>query len=1266
MMKRSSRYLYIGLVVLLPWILIAQNICINEVMSSNETTLADEDGDFPDWIELYNNADSTINLEGYGISDDSLNLRKWLFPEISLLPNTHLLIFASGKDRSAAVSHWETVIREGDNWKYQVGNASIPSNWMDLSYDDTGWSAGPSGFGYSDSDDATVINDLASIYTRKKFEIEDTSAVLDAVLHVDYDDAFVAYLNGQEIARSNIGTSGIPVSYNQFANGDHEAVMYNGNSPEKFGIGFAKSYLKNGENILSVQGHNKSATSSDMSLIAFLSLGLNYIPQDTVGTVPILGLTLPLDHTNFKINSAGESLYLTSQHGQILDALRTNSIPEDISYGRKPDGGQDWYLFDSPTPGDVNDSNGYTSISAMPEFSYTRGFYNETFYLILIAESANSYIRYTTDCSKPTRSIGTLYTGPIEISKMTTIRAIAYEDSSSASDVRTHSFIFPANVLTQDDSDLPVEQHSRDHVFWTEEFDMSDVSQSDEEMIEALMDIPTIFVSAPYDSIFGIAGIHRGQNLEEYGGDPVDPNWIELVECSVEWIYPENYSNNRFKNWQENCGIKIQGGAGRWYNGDMDHKQSFTLEFKSKYGEGTLKNDYLVSAPFNSESAPEKFDKIILRTGFNRDWGSLWDPANYAYTRDQFARDLQILMSGWGNHGTYAHLYINGKYWGQYNPCERMDDDALAIYFGGESEDYFFGKGKGGVQSGNPDRYNYLNNTDWTNRQFSEIEEYLVVDTYIDVIIVNCIGNVGDAPQYYYGGSTNPPGPIYFTAWDMEDSFDGGARRTGPPVSMETYNFPTYTDDQFKAYFKLKNNIDFKMKFADRIYKHCFNDGILTDQRITAVWDSSCKTIEKSILCEIARWMDERSNRNVYDYDHWKEECNDVRTDLIGIADKYVAEVRKSGMYPNIDPPVFKSGIEIISTDIYYCPENFSLDLSFLFPQSGVIYYTIDGTDPRTWNLTGNVSENALQVAGIDTTIPITQVTVVKARIKDSDTWSPLAEIKIIPGQTSSIVINEINYDSDADFDTEDWVELYNNSNTDISLAGWTIKDSIDTNLFVFDSQTILKKDSYLIVCRDTSDFKSFFLNVENCVGDLDFKFGNDGDIVRIFDNNNMLIDSVHYDNEAPWPVGAAGAGSTLELINPDYDNTHPESWQASKLYGTPGGDKNSTPINVLSVEQKSQYIPLLTQLTQNYPNPFNPTTVISWQLAVGSQVELSVYNLVGQRVATLVSEKQSAGSHQVEWDASGFASGFASGIYFYRLQTDGGFVQTRKLMLIK
>ena len=81
----------------------------------------------------------------------------------------------------------------------------------------------------------------------------------------------------------------------------------------------------------------------------------------------------------------------------------------------------------------------------------------------------------------------------------------------------------------------------------------------------------------------------------------------------------------------------------------------------------------------------------------------------------------------------------------------------------------------------------------------------------------------------------------------------------------------------------------------------------------------------------------------------------------------------------------------------------------------------------------------------------------------------------------------------------------------------------------------------------------------------------------------------------------------------------------------------------------------------QNYPNPFNPKTIINYELPITNDVELNVYNLTGQKIATLVQETQRAGHHQVEWDASGFASG----VYYYRIEA-GEFVEVKKMILVR
>jgi len=103
---------------------------------------------------------------------------------------------------------------------------------------------------------------------------------------------------------------------------------------------------------------------------------------------------------------------------------------------------------------------------------------------------------------------------------------------------------------------------------------------------------------------------------------------------------------------------------------------------------------------------------------------------------------------------------------------------------------------------------------------------------------------------------------------------------------------------------------------------------------------------------------------------------------------------------------------------------------------------------------------------------------------------------------------------------------------------------------------------------------------------------------------------------------------------------------------------------NAVSIEAEggTGSVPARFVLRQNYPNPFNPVTNIEYQLPVQSRVELSIYNLLGQKTAVLVSRKQAAGNYKVEWNASGYASG----IYIYKLKTDKGFTAARKLILLK
>ncbi len=101
--------------------------------------------------------------------------------------------------------------------------------------------------------------------------------------------------------------------------------------------------------------------------------------------------------------------------------------------------------------------------------------------------------------------------------------------------------------------------------------------------------------------------------------------------------------------------------------------------------------------------------------------------------------------------------------------------------------------------------------------------------------------------------------------------------------------------------------------------------------------------------------------------------------------------------------------------------------------------------------------------------------------------------------------------------------------------------------------------------------------------------------------------------------------------------------------------------VNDVKDDENNNTVPTDFSLSQNYPNPFNPITMINYQLPVTSDVNLRIYNQLGQKVATLVKKRQGAGNYQVAWDSSRFSSG----IYYYRIEA-GEFQDVKKMILLR
>jgi hypothetical protein len=162
------------------------------------------------------------------------------------------------------------LIPAGAAWTFFRGKAaaSTPADaWRQVDFDDSSWETGPAGFGYGDAGLATILSDMqgryATVYIRKEFFVASVMSNAVVELSVNYDDGFIAYLNGKEVARRNMpaGTA----TYQTLTPIAHEV-----GTPETISLGTAGDLLRAGKNVLAIEGHNNSLTSSDLSLVPSL------------------------------------------------------------------------------------------------------------------------------------------------------------------------------------------------------------------------------------------------------------------------------------------------------------------------------------------------------------------------------------------------------------------------------------------------------------------------------------------------------------------------------------------------------------------------------------------------------------------------------------------------------------------------------------------------------------------------------------------------------------------------------------------------------------------------------------------------------------------------------------------------------------------------------------------------------------------------------------------------------------------------------------
>jgi CotH kinase protein/Secretion system C-terminal sorting domain/Chitobiase/beta-hexosaminidase C-terminal domain len=441
---------------------------INELSYANRSTLIDEDGEYKGWLELYNSGASSINLDQYYLSDKRSKPTKFRLPTKVLNPGAFQIVYISSKNRggygaSSIDYHWEGAIKQGDNCKYKVGDNTIPVNWNTISYNDASWTTGPCGVGYGDGDDNSIVPNCYSVYTRYAFTVADTSKIKNALLQVDYDDGFVAYLNGVEIARA--GLAGVPPAWNETSL-DHEAVMYMGAaSPESFllDVVLFKSLLRAGTNVFSLEVHNTDTLSSDLTSTPYLTLGVSngtsYYGSPPIWISPTYVGNI---HTNFQLDNTGDTVYLNDISARNIHKLGAVNLNLDESVGLLTDGSTNSRFFTLPTPGLSNNASiGYTAHASKPLLSESSGIYTGTKVVSIVnTSSAGSTVHFTVDGQTPSL-LSPTYTTPITIANTTILKARCFGPGSvlpsataTATYIMNDSFTVPVYSINADSFDL--------------------------------------------------------------------------------------------------------------------------------------------------------------------------------------------------------------------------------------------------------------------------------------------------------------------------------------------------------------------------------------------------------------------------------------------------------------------------------------------------------------------------------------------------------------------------------------------------------------------------------------------------------------------------------------------------------------------------------------------------------------------------------------------------------------------------------------------
>ena len=1169
--------------------LLAAEPIITEFLAKNDGGLRDADGRSSDWVEIFNAGDESIDLAGYRLTDDPEELSKWVFPSRDLAPGDYLIVFASGRTNEEVMDgngnlHTNFTLRragdyialvtpdgriasqygqDGDDFAEQLSNVSfgigqtiqlittshasaytvpladIGIDWTKADFDAAanGFLTGTAAVGFESRPndrtnfvgqfDTTLPETAHAAYVRMEFMVDDPSSVAELLLRLKYDNGFIAYVNGVRVASDNAPDN--PVWFSTAmgsARRDSHALEF-----VDIDLGEVTSALVNGTNVLGIHLLNTPSDGSDMLLVAELS-------------------------------------------ATATDSLAAFGVAARTGY------------MQTPTPGTANVGNDYVLSGFVQDaiIEQNGGFFETPQQVTISTETPGARIYYTTDGSipSPDSSSATLYDGPLEITSTTSLRATAWADEFVPSKTATRTYVFLADVITQSaNGEAPAGWPTRSVRGQSFDYGMDPEIVNDpkwsSQVIEGLTQIPSISIVTDLANLIDpTSGIYV--NAQRDGREWERPASIELIDPSRDGDLEGELG------FQIDAGLRIRGGFSR---GGFNPKHAFRLFFRATYGEGSL--EY----PLFEDEGVDSFTTVDLRTAQNYAWSNdtFNDQTRNTFLRDVFSRDLQRAQERPYTRSRYYHLYINGQYWGMYQTEERPEASFAEAYLGGDEENYDVIKASGGTleaTDGSLDKWFEL----WELAQagFNSLEEYFFIqgrnadgtenpnlevhvdiDALIDFTLNFVFTGNSDMPTSLGQGTvannffairdrTGRDG-WHFIAHDNEHnmlSVQENQTRDDPAGRVRSSFNPKYLHQQLDEF------PEYQLRFADRVQQHLFDVGPMTPERTIAQLEARAEQIDQAIVAESARWGDQH-NEPPLTKDTWLAEVDWLKnTFLAERTDRVLRQLRAKDLFPEIAAPVFNQrGGQV--------DDNFPLTMN---APNGTIYYTLDGTDPRS--VGGAVSGTALQTPQNDPVL-LASDSLVKARVLSGEQWSPLSVAEFQVGEVEgagSLRVSEVHFNPSpaneeeiaagfANNDDFEFIEFVNLSAARIDLDGAAlVRMGDDGGLqgvdFHFRDGTIrrLGPGERVLVVEDIEAFQFRYGDALPVAGQWNGRLGNGGEMITVQVDGVTLQQFTYGDT---WHDRADGGGASLEIVDVGSENL--ESWNDASSWlpstqtgGTPGG----------------------------------------------------------------------------------------------------------------